>query len=119
MKKRAQPKPCPDSTCLSRLLDLAEAVDQADVEPGIILERAVRRRRSVGWIEMVHRAEPCRRNPQRQVGIEVVIEVGSDAHRRANGRLPDVQVLRRDSLAAAVELANGHAALAGQGNGEL
>ncbi len=91
-----------------RLLDLAEAVDQAQVQALVVLEGSA-----------VGRAEVVGRDAEGQVGIQVVVEVDAGGEVRAVIALPHADIGGGEALGVAGKFAESEAAFGEDADGEL
>src|SRR5438309_137168 len=97
--------------CQSRLLDLAEAIDQTGVESEVVLNCAWRSVQSIRGVQTEEGSDVGRRHTKGQVRVEIVVDVGADAEHRFSGRLPQTEIFGLKSLEVAVELAQSSSTL--------
>src|SRR5882757_7209445 len=103
----------------SNLLDLSEAIDDSDIDPKVVLNRARRPMQCICRIKPIERSYVGRRDSKNKIWVKIVINVCAYAEDRLGGRLPHADVPRAKSLGVTVELADSSSAFARYTHGDL
>src|SRR5882757_10854244 len=78
----------------SNLFDLAEAIDDSDIDPKVVLNRAWRSMQRVCGIKPIECSYVGRRDSKGEVWVKIVVNVCAYAEDRLGRRLPYTDVLR-------------------------